>query len=438
LVIGALATLTVTGAGRPAGAQSPPSPPRNPAGGTGAQSGALDRGVFPFHPLQPLWSKDVAMQPTAPGAIGATRVFIPFSNGKLYALDLVTGDGVLVLDLPTKLAPVIDGPRVVVTGDRVVDAVRAADGAHQWTTPLAAEAAFAPVARGGWVFVALADGSMVSLRSDTGAVVWSAPLGAPTAPPVVEGDRLYAATSGAAVHAVGVLDGKPIWRVQLDGDVTALAAVEGHVFAATSGRWLYALDARRGQIRWRFRIQGSAIGLAADEDRIVAVMLDQTARAFKMGSGAQAWRQGLSYRPAGGPLISGASVLVTGFAPAVLALDRRTGANQGSYAMPLAVDVGRTSLETLVSGPLVRLGATVFEDIVVLITQQGLVHAARRAFEPPPTAVTVMPGTILAVPAPPPGMPAPSSAPPSTPASTPASVPSAGTPTHTPPAPPDR
>jgi outer membrane protein assembly factor BamB len=329
---------------------------------------------------------------------------------------------------------VIDGPRVLVTGDRVVDAVLAADGARQWTTPLAADAAFAPVARGGWVFVALADGSMVSLRSDTGTVVWSAPLGAPTAPAIVEGDRLYAATAGGAVHAVEVLGGKPVWRVQLDGDVTALAAVEGHVFAATSGRWLYALDARRGQIRWRFRIQGAAIGLTADEDRIVAVMLDQTSRAFKMGSGAQAWRQGLSFRPAGGPLISGASVLVTGFAPALLALDRRTGANQGSYAISLALNVGGTSLETLVSGPLVRLGATVFEDIVVLITQQGLVQAVRRAFEPSVTPVTAMPGTPLTVPAPPPGMAAPSPAP----ASAPAPVPSAGTPTHTPPAPPDR
>jgi outer membrane protein assembly factor BamB len=393
------------------------------------------------------------MPPTAGGAVTATRVFIPFNNGKLYALDLATGDGVLVLDLPTRFAPVIDGPRVLVTGDRVVDAVLAADGTRQWTAPLADAAVAAPVVRGGWAFVSLANGSVAGLSSDTGRTVWTTPLGPPVASIVVEGDRLYSATTGGAVHAVAVADGTPMWRATLDSDVTALAAVEGHVFAATTGRWLYSLDARRGEVRWRFRIQGAAIGLTVDEDRVVAVMLDQSARAFKIRSGAQAWRQELAFRPAGGPVLSGSSVLVTGFAPTLRTLDRRTGADHGHYAIPLA-DLGGSSLETLVSGPIVRVGDTVFQDLVVLVTQQGLVHAARRLFDPPPTPVTAMPGTIVPAPLPPPGWvapPAPSApsdpaapaatpgpaTPPTSPAA-PAAPPAGDTPPRRPPAPPVR
>ena len=196
-----------------------------------------------------------------------------------------------------------------------------------------------------------------------------------------------------------------MWRATLDGDATAMAAVAGHVFVATSGRWLYALDAERGRVRWRFRIQGAAIGLAVDEDRVVAVTLDQTVRAFKIGSGAQAWRQELAFRPAGGPAITGASVLVTGFAPTVRAIDRRTGADQGLYEIPLPTDASGISLETLSAGPVLAERATLFDDMLVLVTQHGLVHAARRLFDPPATPVTVLPGTPVAVPAPPPGMP---------------------------------
>ena len=37
--------------------------------------------------------------------------------------------------------------------------------------------------------------------------------------------------------------------------------------------------------------------------------------------------------------------------------------------------------------------ATLFEDMLVLVTQHGLVHAARRVFDPPASPITVLPGT---------------------------------------------
>ena len=63
--------------------------------------------------------------------------------------------------------------RVLVTGDTVIDALKADDGSPLWKALLAAPAAFAPVARGGWVFVALTDGAVAGLRADTGEAVWT-------------------------------------------------------------------------------------------------------------------------------------------------------------------------------------------------------------------------------------------------------------------------
>ena len=167
-------------------------------------------------------------------------------------------------------------------------------------------------------------------------------------------------------------------------------------------------------------------------------MLDQSVRAFKIGSGAQAWRQELAFRPAGGPVIAGHSVLVTGYAPSMRVLDRKTGANQGLYAIPLQVDASGISLETLLAGPLVSPGATVFDDVVVLVTQHGLLHAARRAFDPPATPISVLPGTVVAAPEPPPGWVAPAEPPAAPTEKAPTPPVDGGTPPRTPPAPPAR
>jgi outer membrane protein assembly factor BamB len=406
LVIG----LLVAGALPTSAAAQPVAAPRPAARGKAVGG---ERGAFPFFPLQPVWTQVIGIRPTAPGAIDAGRLFLPFANGDLAVLDIGTGAFLFSKALATRLAPVVDESRLLVAGDQALEAVRTSDLSPVWRRPLAAAPAFAPVARGGWVFVPLANGAITGLRADTGATVWTTPVGVATAPPVVEGDRLYAAAVGGALYALAVTDGKAAWQATLEGDPTAMAAVADHVFVATSGRWLYALDAGRGRVRWRFRIQGAAIGLAVDEDRVVAVTLDQTVRAFKIGSGAQAWRHELSFRPAGGPVITGASVLVTGFAPTVRVIDRRTGDSQGLYSVPLP-DAGGISLETLSAGPVLAERATHFDDTLVLVTQHGLVHGARRLFDPPASPVTVLPGTPVPVPAPPPGMPAepaPSAAP---------------------------
>jgi hypothetical protein len=285
---------------------------------------------------------------------------------------------------------------------------------------------------------------VLGLAGETGRIVWTAALAAtPCLTPVIEGDGFYAATRGGGLEARRVHDGAATWRVTLDGDVTAAAAIEGHVFAATGGRWLYALDARTGETRWRYRIAGAAIGMTVDEDRVIAVMLDQSVRAWKIGSGAQAWRAPLSFRPSGGPVVAGGSILVTGFAPTMRVLDRRTGGNQGLYSLPIPTESGQP-LDVLVSPPIHRAGPTLFDDAVVLVTAQGFVHVARRRFDPPATEVNVMPGDVVPLPSPPEGWvpppPAPVPATTSPATTTPPAAPPTGAeaPPSTPPKPPGR
>lgn len=404
-----------------------------------ASAAPIDPGIFPFFPLASAWAGDAQVGPSGAPASDPRRLYVPWSNGIISMYDLATGGPVHAITFPTSFALVLSGPILLVTGDGVIDGLRTEDLGARWRTPLPGKAAFAPTARAGWAFVPLADGSIVALRTDTGEIVWrTEPSAAPTVAPVVEGDRLYAASTGGIFQARGVADGKEIWRTTLDGDITAVAAVEGRVFAATSGRWLYALDARRGQVRWRYRLGATAIGMVTDEDRVVLVMLDQSVRAFKMGSGAQAWRQELAFRPVAGPVIAGGSLLVTGYAPVLRVLNRRTGAHQGWIAA--WIPSGNTATESLATGPVFQARETVFDDVVVLLTQRGWYGAARRLFDLPAAPLTALPVPGLPAPHPPPGWVPPPVEPPKTdaaPATTGAAAPGAtsATPPAVPPPP---
>ena len=59
---------------RAAGAPAPSG--RAAQGGAGAQA-PLDRQLFPFFPLQPAWSNDLGVSPSAPSATDGVRLYVP-------------------------------------------------------------------------------------------------------------------------------------------------------------------------------------------------------------------------------------------------------------------------------------------------------------------------------------------------------------------------
>ena len=149
--------------------------------------------------------------------------------------------------LAATLPPVVDDGRAARRpATRVVDAFDAADGSPLWKRAAAAPAAFAPVARGGWVFVALDDGSSSRCAPTPASPSGRAPEGHRRRAPVVEGDRALRRGHRRRLQALAVTDGSRSGRRRSTATSTAMAAVAGHVFVATGGRWLYALDARKG------------------------------------------------------------------------------------------------------------------------------------------------------------------------------------------------
>lgn len=386
---------TLLGAPEPAR----PNPPAQSAAPGGQDAGGAP---VPLYPLRGAWTASLAASPSAYPAFDAVHVYIPLSNGHVTARELQSGTEVWTRPAETTIALAADGDRVIVAGATELRALRAGDGELLWRVPAPGTLVRPPLARGGWVFVALDSGTVAGLHAETGETVWSAPLGGiATANLHVDGDRLYAGIKGGGLAALDVVSGQLLWTARLDGDPTALWVLPGRVFAGTTAPWFYALDGRDGNRRWRWRIGGDVIGVVAADDLVVALMLDQSMRAFRSGNGAQQWREPLTYRPAAGPVRAETVLLVTGHGPTLRLYALADGTRVANYGVPPPGDAGGAPLDPLAAPPYFHDVPGFVGDLVVLLTAQGTLHAARRQLMPPLAPIKALPGTPLPVPSPP-------------------------------------
>jgi serine/threonine-protein kinase len=393
---------------KPQPGQLPPGqPPGAPRPKKGQAASTLPPGPWRFFPLGAAWLLDLGAAPSAPPAFEHAVGFVALQSGQLVSVDLVTGLTGWTRPASTRTALVADAGRLFLVGDGELEAIDQKDGKSLWRVPLPGKVVRRPAAKGGWVIVGLDSGDVTALRADDGKTVWSAPAGGPlTLEPRIEGDRVYLASPTRGLLACDVVTGRVLWERQVDGAITAVTAGPGAVYAGTAGRWFYALDDGSGKVSWHWRVAGEPIGIALEDRVVVTLMLDHTMRAFKTGNGAQAWRETLLYRPFAGPLSAPGQWLVAGHGAMVRAYNKTDGSRGGAFTLPStpSPDGGPEQIETLVAAPYVRVTDSVFDDLLVLITQRGIMHAARRQLMPAATPLTTMPGVPFPAPAPPPAV----------------------------------
>jgi outer membrane protein assembly factor BamB len=421
--------------------QGPAGAPKNDKGKKGPT------GPWPFFPIHAAWTLDLGAAPSAPAAFSGSQGFVPLQSDQIVGIDLSTGAVSWTKPGSTKLGLAADSGRVYVFGDGEVEALDAKDGRSLWRVPLAGNITPRSVAKAGWLIVGLDSGEVAAISGDTGKTVWTLAIGGPpTHGARIEGDRVYFASPTRGVLACDIATGRVLWERQVDGVVSALLPTPGGVYVGSAGLWFYKLEPGSGRVAWHWRVAGEPIGIAVEDKVVLTLMLDHTIRAFKDGNGAQAWRETLQYRPFAGPIAASAQWLVAGHGATVRAYSKVDGARNGAYALPAApsADGAPEQIETLAVAPYVRVADSIFDDMLVLVTQRGIVHAAKRLLLPPLTDVTAMPAPPLPAPAappgyvpPPPAATTPSPAPPASappPATSPAPV--KPPPTPAPPAPP--
>lgn len=121
------------------------------------------------------------------------------------------------------------------------------------------------------IYAADADGALLRVDPQTGAVVWRASAGGPLAAGVgSDGFTIAVATPRGEVLAFGA-DGKPLWRVQAPSDVIAPPLVgRGLVIVRSTDHRVSAYEADTGKRRWTYQRQSPPLTLRASTEMAFA------------------------------------------------------------------------------------------------------------------------------------------------------------------------
>ncbi|EJN59241.1 PQQ-binding-like beta-propeller repeat protein [Halogranum rubrum] len=187
-------------------------------------------------------------------------------------------------------------------------------------------------------------------------------------PPIVVGDRLYAATtqtlsersldtgeqtdgllipsaadggvtfvdglvvgSGYSVFGVDVERGYRVWTSpELNGGLTAPVVSDGVAVVGVEHTGnVYGVDVEAGEVRWAVETSAVEAQLAAAEGVVYAVDLDGVLHAVDLDSGSVRWRRRLdTHSSDGAPVVEGDSVYVGDSDGTLYAFDAETGSEQ--------------------------------------------------------------------------------------------------------------
>jgi outer membrane protein assembly factor BamB len=172
-------------------------------------------------------------------------------------------------------------------------------------------------------------------------------------PPLLDGERLFAADRYGRVRAYHTPGGERLWQVELERVISAGPGNANGLLLFGGDAEIFAIDKERGELRWRTPLGSEVLSTPVSQGDIIVVhAVDGSITALKREDGSVAWRHlervpSLSLRGSGTPLIVDANrVMIGNAAGQVLALDLREGALL--WRATIATPRGRTDLERMV------------------------------------------------------------------------------------------
>jgi outer membrane protein assembly factor BamB len=324
--------------------------------------------------------------------IAADRVVVAQQSGILAAYGLQDG----IEQWSVKIS--VTGPLavadrkddlIVVPSNESLHAYSAVTGAVVWIAdcgPLSAPV----LLRGGWLIAASAE-HVMAFRASDGKQVWNRRIGGVTERPAIDGPTLYMSTVDGRVVAVEVATGSLVWERRVGTELTEPLAIGERVYLGANRRHFVCLKARNGDVDWRATIGAAVRGApAVDAAHVYLVAMDNLLRALDRHNGALRWKRDLTHRPSSGPVVLGGTVTVPGMTPLLNGYDARTGAPAAQWKLkdPLAV----TPAFHAVAG-----GAGMIAAITGSLQNRWTLMLATEAPPAIPIApLTVLPGSVKA------------------------------------------
>lgn len=194
--------------------------------------------------------------------------------------------------------------------------------------------------------------------------------------PVIEGDRIFVASTDGEVTALEREDGDDVWDVDTDANlISAVGSGDGLVFVGTENGVLIALEQTDGKERWRVPLSSEMLAAASAADGIVvAQSIDGKVVGLATENGEKRWQYSasipsLTLRASASPVIEQGMVFLAFANGRVAALRLDNGLQV--WEQQVSLPEGRSELERLIDfdGRPVLLG-----DDLFVASYQG--HAA--------------------------------------------------------------
>jgi len=181
--------------------------------------------------------------------------------------------------------------------------------------------------------------------------------------PVIDGDRIYAASAEGEVKAVERGRGKTLWDTELDVELSGGVGVyEQAVFVGSADGIVIKLNAEGGAVEWQTQLSGEILSPPQADGRVVVVQTyDGRLQGLDFDSGEKLWTYDsnvpvLTIRGTSTPILRN-GVAYAGFANGrVSAFNAMTGAIL--WESRVAISQGRSEIERIVDvdGTMVFIG----------------------------------------------------------------------------------
>lgn len=324
---------------------------------------------IPLVTAESAWTLQLAVAPSAAGALDDERIYVPLRENLLVALHRETGLLAWMRPIDTAMPPAVGGGSVFVVSPGVIRALDAQTGDDRWSIAIDAAVTAPLLCDSGWLIALVEPGEVLAFRAADGHLVWRQSVGATSSHSAVPGGEhaLYFSFSDGRVIGLALETGELLWERTLAGTLSPPAIGEDRVFVGSTDNFFYALDAVRGTEEWKWRNGGDVIGAAVDGDVVYFASLDNMIRAVNRGNGNQRWRKPTGTRPVLPPWASRGVVVVPGLMPTITVFVGETGAVMGTHA----------AKGDLIGPPLIDPAPKPFQVALVTITREGVVEALR-------------------------------------------------------------
>lgn len=265
-------------------------------------------------PTRAVWTLVLNSQLVVPPGYDATQAYFALEGDRVAAYSLREGRRVWMVEARPVLAPAAGDDLVFFTEATGLVARRASDGEIAWQRPMPDVPAVPPVFDRGRLLVATKSGQLELLHATTGATIWERMLESPAhASPTFTEDRLYVPTADNRIAALQAESGDTVWERRLGGAPNEILVDRDRLFVGALDNFFYCLLVKDGVVDWRWRTGGDVIGApVSDEHHVFFVALDNVLRAMDRKSGAQVWMRPLPFRPVGGVVLAGSTLVVAG------------------------------------------------------------------------------------------------------------------------------